>query len=78
MESKWSTSASSGRSALIASAMEVLPEPEAPRKDHKSHLDHRMQPDLGVGNLSRLSQAPNAAILKGRLCIRVIGFARSL
>ncbi len=30
MESKCSTSTSSGRSALIASAMEVLPEPEAP------------------------------------------------
>ena len=48
------------------------------RKDHKSHLDHRMQPDLGVGNLSRLSQSSNAAIVLRRLCIRVIGFARSL
>jgi hypothetical protein len=47
------------------------------RKDHESYLDHRMQPDLGVANLSRLSQAPNAAIKKRRLCIRVIGFVRS-
>jgi hypothetical protein len=33
MESKWSTSASSGRSALIASAMEFLPERDLPPQD---------------------------------------------